>query len=61
VEEIWASEGGTNEKSGEICVLRSSVIFTLHQKLLRWFNQGGWDWCSMCQVRGKREAHVGFW
>jgi hypothetical protein len=34
--------GMTLQGGGENCIMRCSMIYTLHQILLGWSNQGGW-------------------
>jgi hypothetical protein len=45
----YADTRGTKLRGegGEICIMRSSIIYTFHQILLRWWHQGGWDGWSM--------------
>jgi len=30
-------------EAGEDCIMKSFIIYTLHQILLRWSSQGRWD------------------
>ena len=48
-------------RSGEDCIMRSSLICTPQQVLFRWQNQEEWDGCSVWYVEGQGKVHTGFW
>jgi len=41
--------------------MRSFVVYSPHQMLLRWPDHENWDGRSVWQVRGTGEVHTGFW
>jgi hypothetical protein len=52
--------GMTWQEAGENCIMRRSIVRTLHHILLAWSNQGGWDGRGMYRAWGWWEIRINF-